>query len=168
MHRCWLQDGSETVATGQVTWERLKTYDLSVEFGEGRFQVHIDLMDPGKRPAVVWRPGETESIAGFELENEGSFNMRGWITTASGRQLAMRATHDLGLEYAVYVPNNPALVVVSASSRSIFIRNAGHMFMAPEESPDAELPALVALAYALACEQLLRLHWDSPRLTYQL
>lgn len=160
-HGYTLHDGPETVATGYVTWERLKTFDFVMESGDGVYQVHIDLRDPGKRPAVVWRSGEEASIAAFQLWSEGSVTVRGWITTASGRVLAMQPISDPGIEYVVFPPDGQALFSVAAALRFAIGVRPGHMFIAPEESADPELPALVALAFSLACEQSLRLHWDA-------
>jgi hypothetical protein len=161
-HGYTLHDGPETVATGQVTWERLKNFDFVMQSGEGIYQVHIDLRDPGKRPAVAWRLGDPASAAGFQLWSEGSFTVSGWITTASGRQLVMQPTSDPGIEYVVFPPDGAVLFSVAAAVRIAIGGNPGHMFIAPEESADSELPALVALSFAVACEQFLRLHWDAP------
>ena len=161
-HGYTLHDGSETVATGHVTWKRLKNFDFAMESADGTHQVHIDLRDPGKRPAVAWRSGEPASTAAFQLWSEGSFTLCGWITTASGRRLVMQPTSDPGIEYVVFPADGAVLFSVAAAFRIAIGGNPGHMFIAPEESADVELPALVALTFALACEQSLRLHWDAP------
>ncbi|HEV2217541.1 MAG TPA: hypothetical protein VGV88_08205 [Candidatus Dormibacteraeota bacterium] len=112
---------------------------------------------------MAWKAGATQSAAGFELVAEGSFSARGWITTASGRRLAWEPTRETGYEYVVFEPGGPRMITVTAAYQLTFKGNPGQMLIAPEAATDPELPALVALGFALACEQALRLHWDAPR-----
>ena len=143
-------------------WQRLKTFELYMDAGEGSFEVRMDLTDPGKRPATVWRAGEAQSEAEFTLWSEGSVTSRGWITTKLGRHLVFDPTHELGAEYTIFEEGGPRLITVSAAFELAIGGNPGHMRIALEEATDPELPALVALGFALACEQALRLHWDAP------
>lgn len=159
---CALFDGDEPVVTGRVMWQRLKTFDLYMDSGEGSFEAHMDLTDPGKRPAVVWKAGESQSQAEFRLWSEGSITSRGWITTKSGRQLVFDATEVLGAEYAIFEEGGSRLITVSAAFEHAIDGNPGHMLISAEEAADPELPALVVLGFALACEQTLKLHWDAP------
>jgi hypothetical protein len=160
---CTLFDGVEPVVNGRIMWQRLKTFDFAMEPAEGVYEVHIDLRDPGHRPAMAWKAGETQSVVAFELVAEGSITARGWITNAAGRRLAWEPTHDVGFEYVVFAPGGPRLITVSAAFEVAIGGNPGHMLIAPEAATDPQLPALVALGFALACEQALRLHWDARR-----
>lgn len=157
-----LYDADEPVVTAQAMWKRLVFFDFVMESGEGTYQVHIDLLDP-TRPSVAWKAGESTSLAGFTCESEGSITARGWIHTASGRSLVWEPTFDLGYEYVVFVPESPRLITVSAAIEHGIGGNPGHMLIAPEASADPELPALVALSFALANEQVLLLHRSRPR-----
>jgi hypothetical protein len=149
--------------TADAEWKVLDHYDLAMHCAEGSFEVHIPLSDPGHRPAAVWKAGhEATSIAGFVLEAEGSFTMKGWIHTASGRRLVWKPTHTIGYEYSVLVPGRPPMLTLAGLAGTSIGGNPGHMLLADAESTDPELPALVALSLALACEQTLFLHRDHP------
>ena len=156
-----LYDANEPVVTAQATWKRLAYFDLVVESGEGAHQVHIDTMDWHRR-SVAWKTGEPTSLAGFVLESEGSFSVKGWITTASGRSFALAPTSASGFEYVVFPPGGRRLITVFPLIKGIG-GNPGYMLIAPEAASDPELPALVGLSFALACEQVMLVHRSGPR-----
>jgi hypothetical protein len=155
----------EPVVQAQVMWQRLVYYDVIVEAGEGTFQVHMNLADPA-RQTVAWKTGLSESLAGFRIASEELITATGWISTAGGRTLAWEPTHPNGYEYVIFVPGGPRLVTLSAAfSLGTNLAghmggNPGHMLIASEEADDPELPALVALNFALANEQVVLLHRD--------
>jgi hypothetical protein len=161
-----LYDAAEAVATAEVTWKRLAYFDFVMESGDGIYQVHMDLHD-WRRRSVAWKAGHSTSVAGFVLESEGSVTAKGWITTASGRSLVWEPTHIVGYEYVVFESGGPRLITVSAALKVIG-GNSGHMLIASEAAADPELPALVGLSFALACEQGLFLHRSAPRMPVSL
>ena len=150
--------GDEPVVQAQTMWLRNDHFDAIMEAGEGTYQVHMDLTGP-KRSSVVWKLGETASAAAFELASESIITCTGWINTASQRRLAWAPTHEMGYEYAIYVPGGPRLITLAAAA-SIHIGggNSGAMTLAPEMAGDADLAPLVALGLAIASEQVRLLH----------
>jgi hypothetical protein len=110
----------------------------------------------------------------------------GWIATAGGRQLALAPTLDIGAEYILYVPGGSRLVTMMpaaafsirgpaarmmlspetlahAASAGVDVDTPpGRMLISPEAAADPELGGLVVLAYAVANEQMLMLHHDTP------
>jgi len=157
--------GDEPVVQAQMIWKRYVSYEVVMEAGEGTYEVHMDLADP-KRRSVVQKAGVEDSAATFDLATENIVTATGWITTASQRKLAWAPTHELGYEYVIYAPGGPRLVTLSAAfSLGTNLAghmggNPGHMLIAPEEAGDPELPALVALNFALANEQVYLIHRD--------
>jgi hypothetical protein len=151
--------GDEPVAEAQMMWQRMVSFDVMMESGEGTYQVHMDLADP-KRHSVVWKTGQAASAAGFELASEDLVTATGWITTANERKLAWAPTHQIGYEYAIYAPGGPRLITLAAAASIAIGGNSGQMTLAPEMAGDAELAPLVALAFALANEQVVLLHRD--------
>jgi hypothetical protein len=164
-----LFNGNEPVVTARATWMRLAFFELVMESGEGTYQVHMNLLDP-KRPSVAWKVGESTSLAGFTRESEGLITAKGWITTASGASLAWAPTFELGYEYVLFAPGGARLITVSGYLPHSIGGNPGHMLIAPELAGAPELPALVGLSFALASEQVMRLHRaeDEPLGHYSL
>ncbi|HEV2034940.1 MAG TPA: hypothetical protein VGU71_12195 [Candidatus Dormibacteraeota bacterium] len=158
-HTFVLFKGDEPVVQAQVIWQRMVSYEVIMESGEGTYQVHMDLATPG-RHSVVWKAGEAESAAGFELASESMVTATGWITTASQRKLAWSPTHQVGYEYVIFVPGSPRLITLAAAASLAIGGNSGQMTLAPEMAGDVELAPLVALGFALANEQVLLLHRD--------
>jgi hypothetical protein len=176
-----LFDGEEPVVAAQVIWQRLAYFDVTMEALEGTFHVHMDLTTPS-RPSVSWKAGVDRSIAGFTAVPEHtvmvdvmgmslpSVTCSGWISTASGRTLAIVPTHGFGGEYVVFAPGGPALVTV-AGTGSVHIKATiegvpdqlpGRMIVSPEGASDPELGGLAAFAFAFANEQALMLHHEQP------
>jgi hypothetical protein len=159
-----LYDQQEPCVEVQVMWQVMVFFDLIMEAGEGTYQVHMDLADP-HRQSVAWKTGEPQSIAGFQVESESIVTCEGWITTAAGRKLAVAPTHQMGYEYVVYPPGGARLITASIAANVSIGGNPGHMLLAPETAWDSELPALVALAFAISNEQTRLLHraamWNS-------
>ena len=156
-HSYVLFNGAEPVVQAQVMWQRLDHFDAIMECGEGTYQVHMDLTG-AKRSSVVWKLGETVSAAAFELVSESIITCTGWINTASLRTLAMAPTHEMGYEYAIFVPGGPRLITLAASASLHIGGNSGAMTLAPEMAGDADLAPLVALGFAIANEQVMLLH----------
>ncbi|HKB32584.1 MAG TPA: hypothetical protein VKF16_01835 [Candidatus Dormibacteraeota bacterium] len=149
--------GTEPVVQAQTIWQRNDHFDVIMESGEGTYQVHMDLTGP-KRSSVVWKLGETASAAAFELVSESIITCTGWINTASQRTLAWAPTHEMGGEYAIFVPGGPRLITLAAAASLHIGGNPGAMTLAPEMAGDAELAPLVALGLAIANEQVRLLH----------
>ena len=158
-----LWDRDVAVVSAQAIWKRLEFFDLIMECGEGTYQAHIDLAQPSGRPAVAWKVGQQTSLAGFTFGGEGLITVRGWIDTASGRRLAFAPSHDVGFEYAIFSVGGPRLMTVAATAGHSIGDTNGRMVISPEMSQDPELPALVVLGFALACEELMLLHVDPAR-----
>jgi hypothetical protein len=156
--RSWvLFMGGEPVVQVQTIWQRFDHFDAIMESGEGTYQVHMDLTNP-TRSSVVWKTGENQSVAGFELVSESIITCTGWINTASLRTLAWAPTHDMGYEYAIFVPGGPRLITIAAAASLHIGGNSGQMTLAPEMEGDRELAPLVALGFALANEQVMLIH----------
>jgi hypothetical protein len=149
--------GDEPVVQAQMIWLRNDHFDVIMESGEGTYQVHMDLTGP-KRSSVVWKLGATASAAAFELVSESIITCTGWINTASQRTLAWAPTHEMGAEYAIFVPGGPRLITIAAAASLHIGGNPGAMILAPEMAGDAELAPLVALGFAIASEQVRLLH----------
>jgi hypothetical protein len=160
--------GDEPVVQAQVMWKRVVSFDVILEAGEGTFQVHMNLADPARETAV-WRTGVNQSMAGFRLHSEELITATGWITTAGGRTLVWEPEHPLGYEYVIFQPGGPRMVTLSAAfSFGINLGtggNPGHMLIGSEMANDPELPALVAMNFALTNEQVLLVH--RPALTQE-
>jgi hypothetical protein len=156
-HSYVLFRADEPVVQAQVMWQRLDHFDAIIESGEGTYQVHMDLTGP-TRASVVWKLGETASAAAFELASESIITCSGWINTASLRRLAWAPTHAMGYEYSIFVPGGPRLVTLAAAASLHVGGNSGAMTLAPEMAADPELAPLVALAFAIANEQVMLLH----------
>ena len=67
--------GDEPVVQAQVIWQRMVSYEVIMEAGEGTYEVHMDLAVPERR-SMVQKAGVADSIAVFELASE---NMSRWI-----------------------------------------------------------------------------------------
>jgi hypothetical protein len=158
-HSYVLFRGDEPVVQAQVMWQRMVSFEVIMEAGEGTYQVHMDLADP-KRRSVAWKTGETQSAAGFELESESMITCTGWINTAGLRKLAWAPTREIGYEYVVYAPGGPRLITLAAAASAHIGGNSGEMTLAPEMAGDADLAPLVAMGFALANEQVMLLHRD--------
>jgi hypothetical protein len=157
-----LYDGDEPVVEAQVIWQRLSSFDIVMEAGEGTYQAHMDLSVPA-RTSVAWKAGSNESVAGFQVASESGITATGWINTAAGKHLAWAPIHPGAYEYVTFAPGGPPLVTLAACSFSVSIGgDPGHMLIAAEAAGDPELPALVVLAFALANEQVLLLHRPEP------
>ena len=114
------------------------------------------------------------------------FTCRGWIATANGRNLALVPTLDYSFEYVVFQPGGPRLVTMAAtfgvgitgSAARMMISpeiaadaakagvsidgKPGRTIISPEGAADAELGGLLALAFAVANEQVMMLHHEQP------
>lgn len=165
-----LFSGQEAVVTAQASWLRMDHFDVVMEAGEGSWFVHLDLKTAG-RDGVVWKAGERTSQAGFRLTHDasirlGDFNMAhdgslivtGAISCASGRQLEWRTKTLNGAisgGYELVSSEDEVLLYIQAA---VGKTTAGTMHIDASLATNAELPALVALAFALANEQALMLH----------
>ena len=162
-HQYYLFDGSEHCGTAFAEWVRGEHADFDVWFMEGAFRVHVDLKAV-TMPAVAWRVGEQVSVVGFTRTQQNSFNANGVITTASGRTLALAPTGTNfitafgGYEHAIQHEDGARFITISGSTRLHVGGNPGHMLIAPQEASDPELPALVAMAFAIANVEINRLY----------
>jgi hypothetical protein len=153
-----LFSGDQPVADAQVMWDRLSSFDVVLESGDGTFHVHMDLTR-ADRQSVVWKAGLEQSIAGFQVATEGIITATGWIDTASGRRLAFAPSHPDGYEYTVFVPAGPRLMTMAASAFTYAIGgNPGQTLISFEGGVDPDLPGLFVLCFALTNEQVLLLH----------
>ena len=152
-----LFSGSEPVVTAQSKWEKLISYEVALEAGEGTYFVHMDLTASPLK-AVVWKAGTTFSAAGFSLTAWSSTAFAGSITTASGRVLTWKPKSVLGL------PTNEGLLVAADGTILLSIVGksgstvSGKMQISPSLAVDPDRAALCALAFALCNEQGLYLH----------
>jgi hypothetical protein len=151
--------GDEPVVQAQLIWQRMVSFEVIMESGEGTYEVHMDLAVPDRR-SVVNKAGVNESAAVFQLASEEMVTATGWITTASQRKLAWAPTHQVGYEYVIFAPGGPRLITLAAAASIAIGGNSGQMTLAPEMAGDPELAPLVAMDFALANEQVLLLHRD--------
>jgi hypothetical protein len=156
-----LWDGQEPVVTAQIMWERQKFFDVILECGEGTYQAHIDMTRPD-RMSVAWKTGEDHSLAGLIVTSEGLITCEGLINTNGGRRLVFAPTRQIGYEYTIFAVGGPRLLTLAAFGKGIG-GNPGHMSIEPEEATDVEMPALVAMAFAVANEQVRLLHRDETQ-----
>ncbi len=152
-----LYDGQEAVATAHVTWQRMVLFDVTMESGDGTYQAHMDL-SRNDRPTLVWKTGEDHSILSFAVAWEQVIACGGSIDTQSKRQLLIEPTHEMGYEYAIFPPGGARILTLAASSNFSIGGNPGQMSIEPASAGDAELPALVTLALAVANEETRLLH----------
>ena len=149
--------GSEPVVTAQSKWEKLVSFEVALEAGEGTYFVHMDLTASPLK-AVVWKAGTSFSAAGFSLTAWSSTAFVGTITTAGGRTLTWQPKTLLGLptnEGLLVAPDGSILVSIVAKSGST---TSGKMQISPALAADPDRAALSALAFALCNEQGLFLH----------
>jgi hypothetical protein len=149
--------GPEPVVTAQTSWEKLVSFEVALEVGEGTYFVHMDLT---ARPlqAVVWKAGTSFSAAGFSLTAWSSTAFAGTITTASGRTLTWKPRTLLGIptiECLLVAPDGTILLSILPKSGSTV---SGNMRISPALAADPDRAALIALAFALCNEQGLSLH----------
>jgi hypothetical protein len=149
--------GSEPVVTAQCKWEKLVSFEVALEAGEGTYFVHMDLTATPLQ-AVVWKAGTSFSAAGFSLTAWSSFAFAGTITTASGRTLTWQPKTLLGvatIEGLLVAPDGTILLSIVAKTGSTV---SGKMQISPALAADPDRAALCALAFALCNEQGLSLH----------
>ena len=171
----WLDDGEdyallygeELVAQAEARWQRLVRYDLTLWSGEGCFQAHMNLADPG-RQSVVSNYGSNQSLGTFLLGSEGEITAKGIVQMADTRRLEWEPTHPLSLEYVIrpIEGGDPLIKMIGVPDASIG-GNPGYMNIGLGLGGDASMPALVALCFALTNEQGKLLHrllqHDKPR-----
>src|SRR5216683_4966533 len=146
--------GEDLVAQAQAVWQRMVSYDLMMWSEEGTYRVHVNLANPN-RQAQAFMFGAQQCSAAFCLESEGFITVRGVVNTASGRELRWDPTHEVGYEYVMREINHAPLITLSATPDLGGIGgNPGHMNLGVDCAGDADLPALVALGFALANEQV--------------
>jgi hypothetical protein len=149
--------GSEPVVTAQSKWEKLVSFEVALEAGEGTYFVHMDLTATPLK-AVVWKAGTSSSAAGFSLTAWSSFFFAGTITTAAGRTLTWQPKSVLGF------PTTQGLLVASDGTILLSIvpksgsTVSGKMQISAALAADPDRAALIALAFALCNEQGLLLH----------
>jgi hypothetical protein len=149
--------GSEPVVTAQCKWEKLVSFEVALEAGEGTYFVHMDLTASPLK-AVVWKAGTTVSVAGFTLTAWSTTAFAGVITTASGQTLTWQPKTVLGM------PSTTGLLI--AADRGLLLSvvaktgstTSGKMQITPALAADPDRAALCALAFALSNEQALFLH----------
>jgi hypothetical protein len=149
--------GSEPVVTAQSKWEKLVSFEVALEAGEGTYFVHVDLTAKPLQ-AVVWKAGTSYSAAGFSLTAWSSFAFAGTVTTASGRTLTWQPKTLLGMpttEGLLVAPDGTILLSIVAKTGSTV---SGKMRISPALAADPDRAALCALAFALCNEQGLSLH----------
>jgi hypothetical protein len=149
--------GPEPVVTAQSKWEKLVSFEVALEAGEGTYFVHMDLTATPLQ-AVVWKAGTSFSAAGFSLTAWSSTAFAGTITTASGRTLTWQPKTLLGLpthEGLVVARDGTILLSIVAKSGATV---SGKMQISPALAADPDRAALCALAFALCNEQGLYLH----------
>jgi hypothetical protein len=149
--------GTEPVVTAQSKWEKLVSFEVVLEVGEGTYFVHMDLT-ASPLQAVVWKAGTSFSAAGFSLTAWSTSAFAGTITTAGGRVLTWRPKTWLGLPTAeglLVGPDGFVLLSVVAKTGST---TSGKMQISPALAADPDRAALTTLAFALCNEQALYLH----------
>jgi hypothetical protein len=149
--------GSEPVVTAQCKWEKLVSFEVALEAGEGTYFVHMDLTASPLK-AVVWKAGTSVSVAGFSLTTWSTTAFAGTITTASGRTLLWQPKTFLGVPTTtclLIAPDRGLLLSVVAKTGST---TSGKMQISPALAADPDRAALCALAFALCNEQALYLH----------
>jgi hypothetical protein len=149
--------GAEPVVTAQAKWEKLASFEVALEAGEGTYFVHMDLT-ASPLTAVVWKAGTEFSAAGFSLTAWSSTTFAGTITTASGRTLTWKPKMQLGLpttEGLLLAPDGSILLSIVAKTGST---TSGKLRISPALAADPDRAALSALAFALCNEQGLLLH----------
>jgi hypothetical protein len=149
--------GSEPVVTAQSKWEKLVSFEVALEAGEGTYFVHMDLT-ASPLQAVVWKAGTSFSAAGFSLTAWSTSAFAGAFTTASGRTLAWQPKTVFGLPTTkglLIAPDSGILLSVVAKTGST---TSGKMQISPALAADPDRAALCALAFALCNEQALFLH----------
>ncbi|HEX2680445.1 MAG TPA: hypothetical protein VHQ03_04055 [Candidatus Dormibacteraeota bacterium] len=148
-----LFDGEEPVVTAHVMWWRMQWFDAIMECGEGTYQAHIDL-SRYNRQSVAFKVGQNYSLVGLVVTGESIAACSASIVTLSKRQLWLVPSMALSRVYSVTPPGGPTLFTLEACLNL----DPGTMFIAPQAAGDPELPALVAMAFAMANEQSLLLH----------
>ena len=149
--------GTEPVITAQAKWEKLLSFEVALEAGEGTYFVYMHLTGTPLQ-AVVWKAGTSFSVAGFYLTAWSTSAFAGIITTAGGRTLGWRPKTLLGL------PSTKGLLVAADGSILLSIvaktgsTTSGKMWISPALAADPDRAALGALAFALSNEQALYLH----------
>ena len=149
--------GSEPVITAQSKWEKLVSFEVVLEAGEGTYFVYIHLTGTPLQ-AVVWKAGTSFSVAGFYLTAWSTLAFAGTITTAGGRKLTWRPKTLLGLpstKGVLVAPDGSILLSIVAKTGSA---TSGKMWISPALAADPDRAALSALAFALSNEQALHLH----------
>ena len=158
-----LYDRQEAVATAHVVWQRQGFFDVTLESGDGVFQSHMDLTR-NDRPTLVWRPGEDHTVVSMVVTWEQIIACGGSIDTQSGRKLLLEPTHQMGYEYAIFPQGGARILTLAGPANSAGAfggANPGHMSIEPASATDAELPALVTLAFTVATEEVRLLHQGS-------
>jgi hypothetical protein len=149
--------GREPVVTAQCKWEKLVSFEVALEAGEGTYFVHMDLTASPLK-AVVWKAGTSVSVAGFSLTAWSTAAFAGIISTASGHTMMWRPKTFLGLPTTkglLIAPDRGLLLSVVAKTGST---TSGKMQITPALAADPDRAALCALAFALCNEQALFLH----------
>jgi hypothetical protein len=149
--------GSEPVITAQSKWERLVSFEVVLEAGEGTYFVYMHLTGTPLQ-AVVWKAGTSFSAAGFYLTAWSTSAFAGTITTAGGRTLGWRPKTFLGLPSTkglLIAPDGSILLSIVAKTG---LATSGKMWISPALAADPDRAALSALAFALSNEQALYLH----------
>jgi hypothetical protein len=149
--------GSEPVVTAQCKWEKLVSFEVAMEAGEGTYFVHMDLTASPLK-AVVWKAGTSVSVAGFSLTAWSTSAFAGTVTTASGHTMIWQPKTFFGLPTTkglLIAPDRGLLLSVVAKTGST---TSGKMQISPALAADPDRAALCALAFALCNEQALYLH----------
>lgn len=152
-----LFSGSEAAVTAQAKWEKLVSFEVALEAGEGTYFAHLDLA-ASPLQGVVWKAGSSTSAAGFTLTEWSSSAFAGVITTAGGRTLHWRPKQVLGLpgaEGQLVGPDGSVLMSVAPKNGST---TTGEMSISPALAADPDRAALITLGFALCNEQALFLH----------
>jgi hypothetical protein len=155
--------GQGPVAEAQASWLRFVSFDAYVESQEGTYAAHLDLRTPG-RPGVAWRVGSSTSLAGSTVSRQATIkgvavSSESTITCADGSSLTFRPQSALGATtqpYNLLDASNSVLLEISPATAES--PTTGHLCISAAAASRPDLPALVALAFALANEQFLGLH----------
>jgi hypothetical protein len=176
---------TEPVASTQASWQQRRSYSLAQESSEGTYFTHVDLTSPSLQ-SVTWKAGNKTSTAGFVITAPHYYDPpSGDITTALGRHLVVRGvgsgirewdlplahwqattrypSNPLSFNYVVADLSGQVLIFMAPAHRpqshleNLILVAPGKMSINPLAAPDPELPALVALCFALVNQYAMHL-----------
>lgn len=180
--------GQDPVLQAQASWAKRDFLQAILEFGEGTYLARVDLTSSVRQSVAWKAGHDTVSVAGFVVSNMKDYwsGLQGIVTTASGHHFRLcqieppppapaanpyfsRDPHyppAHAISYGLYDESGVQLLTIqppglpkSHVRQLLGVHDAlGTMQISPALQSDSELPALVALAFALGLEQALALY----------